>query len=337
MLQYPTPLAGRAHSVNELAEVMRRRLLAAGVLEHKELIFISHSMGGLVTRAFLVKYRDYAAQVRFAFFLATPTEGSPYATLASLASKNSQFRLMHPMQADNYLADLQRDWLAARLKIKSYCAYEGRATLGMLIVDQRSATNLCTEPLDPILETHIDIAKPASKDSDAYIAFKNAYLSPGPPKPSPGPGLRPSATKVDFGTGTELTYKQITVSKDMSPTLYVFDPECRVVVYVSTVLPPGAKPLLVSLPIVGKPIYAERAKQFSHRFTVTGPIFKAATNWVLDDANFSRMEKSGRDYFQNEARLGQQAIAAENFEAIIVMRAEELGKCEGSYYIDFSS
>jgi hypothetical protein len=49
------------------------------------------------------------------------------------------------------------------------------------------------------------------------------------------------------------------------------------------------------------------------------------------------MEKSGRDYFQNEARLGKQAIAAENFEAVIVMRAEELGKCEGSYYIDFSS
>jgi hypothetical protein len=121
----------------------------------------------------------------------------------------------------------------------------------MLIVDQRSASNLCTEPLDPILETHIDIAKPASKDSDAYIAVKNAYLSHDQPKPFPGPDLRPRATRVDFGKGMELVYKQITVSKDMSPTLYVFDPECRVVVYVSTVLPPGAKTLLVSLPIVG--------------------------------------------------------------------------------------
>jgi pimeloyl-ACP methyl ester carboxylesterase len=177
VFQYPSPIVGRAHSINELAEVMRRRLQADGVVEHKEIVLVSHSMGGLVTRAFLLKYRDYAAQVRFAYFLATPTEGSPYAALVSLASGNPQFKRMYPLQTDNYLADLQRDWLAARLKIKSFCAYEGRDTFGLRIVDQRSATNLCTEPLDPILENHINIAKPANRQSDSYIALKNAFQS----------------------------------------------------------------------------------------------------------------------------------------------------------------
>ena len=175
VFSYPSPPVGKSLSVNELAEAMRRRLQADKVTNHPEMIFLSHSMGGLVTRAFLVKYREHAAKVKMAYFLSTPTEGSPSALLASLASRNAQFRSMYPMQSDNYLADLQRDWLAARLGIRSFCAYEGATTYGIQIVDQRSASNLCTEPLDPITEDHIQIAKPANVNADAYIAFKNAF------------------------------------------------------------------------------------------------------------------------------------------------------------------
>ena len=179
VFEYPTPPLGKSLSINELAEAMRRRLEADDVLQHAELIFLSHSMGGLVTRAFLLKYREQAAKTKFSYFFATPTEGSPTALLASLASRNAQFRGMYPMSADSYLADLQRDWLAAKLGIRSFCAYEGKTTFGVLIVDQRSASNLCTEPLDPIAEDHILIAKPSSRDADSYIAFKNAYRAVG--------------------------------------------------------------------------------------------------------------------------------------------------------------
>jgi len=177
VFQYPSPPTGRSLSVNELAEAMRRRLQADRVFSSPELIFLSHSMGGLVTRAFLVKYREQAAKVKMAYFFSTPTEGSPAAQLASLASKSAQFKSMYPMQADSYLADLQRDWLAARLGIRSFCAYEGKAIFGMQIVDQRSASNLCTEALDPIAEDHIQIVKPPDVKADSYIAFKNAYES----------------------------------------------------------------------------------------------------------------------------------------------------------------
>jgi outer membrane protein OmpA-like peptidoglycan-associated protein/pimeloyl-ACP methyl ester carboxylesterase len=194
VFQYPTAPVGRSLSINELAEAMRRRLEADGVLNQPELIFISHSMGGLVTRAFLVKYRDQASKVKMAYFYATPTEGSPAAALANLASRNPQFRNMYPLQSDNYLADLQRDWLAARLGIRSFCAYEGKTTYGVQIVDQRSASNLCTEPLDPILEDHIEIVKPANANADAYIGFKNAYN-----KTSSDGGVIPQAdrSKID--------------------------------------------------------------------------------------------------------------------------------------------
>lgn len=102
VFQYPSPPVGRSLSVNELAEAMRRRLQADRVLNYPELVFLSHSMGGLVTRAFLVKYREQAAKVKIAYFFSTPTEGSPAAQLASLASKNAQFKSMYPMQADSH-------------------------------------------------------------------------------------------------------------------------------------------------------------------------------------------------------------------------------------------
>mgnify|MGYP001267191473 FL=1 len=74
VFQYPSPPTGRSLSVNELAEAMRRRLQADRVFSSPELIFLSHSMGGLVTRAFLVKYREQAAKVKMAYFFSTPTE-----------------------------------------------------------------------------------------------------------------------------------------------------------------------------------------------------------------------------------------------------------------------
>jgi pimeloyl-ACP methyl ester carboxylesterase len=177
VFQYPSTTFEKSLTVNEVSELMRSRLQADGVLQHSQLVFISHSMGGLITRSFLLKYREYAAKVRFAYFYATPTEGSPMATIASLVSRNPQFKNLYPLEADNYLGDLQRDWLAAQLGIPSYCSYEGRTTFGILVVDQRSAAGLCTEPLTPIDENHIDIVKPATKNSDSYIAFKNAYNS----------------------------------------------------------------------------------------------------------------------------------------------------------------
>ena len=104
------------------------------------------------------------------------------------------------------------------------------------------------------------------------------------------PDLRSRATKVDFGKGLAgLVYRQIVVSKTKIPTLYVFDPECTVIVYVSTVLEPGGKSPLVSIAITGDPIYAKSAEGFKHRFTVNDSGFRKAVDWVLNDTNLGDM------------------------------------------------
>jgi pimeloyl-ACP methyl ester carboxylesterase len=176
--EYPSPRLGRSLSIDEVADNMRLVLATDGVLQSKHLTFVSHSMGGLVTRAFILKYRNVVPKIRLLYFFATPTTGSPYARLASLFSRNSQFGQLYPMESDNYLGTLQSDWLAANFGLKSYCAYETQPLYGAIIVERQSATNLCTQPLDPVDANHIDIVKPIDQNSIPYRALRLHFRRP---------------------------------------------------------------------------------------------------------------------------------------------------------------
>lgn len=186
--QYPTS-ANATLSIDELAENMRLMLDTSGVSSHSRIVFLVHSMGGLVTRAYLLKNRRVADRVAFIYFFSTPTTGSEMAGLAALVLRNPQIRNMQILQPAGYLADLQRQWLAARFSIPSYCAYESRATYGLQIVTQASASNLCNQRLDPIDADHITIVKPADENDTPYLAFKSAFH-----EVISSSGLRPKAT-----------------------------------------------------------------------------------------------------------------------------------------------
>jgi pimeloyl-ACP methyl ester carboxylesterase len=173
---FPSPIVGVSYTIDELADNMRLVLNRADVLTHNELIFLSHSMGGLVTRALLLKYRELIPKIGFLYFYSTPTTGSELANIAQLISNNPQFKGLFPMGSGDYVDWLQSEWLAAKLKVRSYCSHEKRTTSGLEVVTRQSATNLCTEPLVPILEDHISIVKPADPQSSAYIAFKDAFI-----------------------------------------------------------------------------------------------------------------------------------------------------------------
>ncbi|MGA0560659.1 esterase/lipase family protein [Larkinella sp. VNQ87] len=172
---YPSPALGKSYNIDEVAENMRLVLSNDKVFNHKQVVFLCHSMGGLVTRSYLLKNRDLIPKVAMAYFFATPTTGSEVAGIAKLLSNNPQFGKMLSMDSDSYLADKQRDWQSAGITFPCYCAYEVRETYGQKIVQQQSATNLCNKRLDPIDANHIDIVKPANTGSIPYIAFKSAF------------------------------------------------------------------------------------------------------------------------------------------------------------------
>jgi hypothetical protein len=156
---------------------MRAVLDANGVKNYSKMIFLSHSMGGVVTRAYLLQNRDIADRTAFAYFFSTPTTGSQAASIAQWAFSSPQIAELKSMKAEDYLADVVRQWRAAEFTFPSYCAYEKRPTFGLaLVVTMDSASNLCTKPLDPIDADHSGMVKPASENSEPYIAFKFAYL-----------------------------------------------------------------------------------------------------------------------------------------------------------------
>jgi pimeloyl-ACP methyl ester carboxylesterase len=172
--EYTSRFVGSAFSIDEIAENMRLIFDADLVSDHKEIIFVSHSMGGLATRVYLNKNRNAAARVRLAYFYSTPTTGSELASIASLASGNPQLAKMRPMQSAEYLGDLQRQWLNINFEVPSFCAYEKQSTYGVNVVTQASASNLCNRRLDPIDADHLTIVKPASPRDTAYLALRAA-------------------------------------------------------------------------------------------------------------------------------------------------------------------
>jgi len=174
VLEYPTSL-NASMNIAELAQNMRTRLKADGVLDHEHVFFVMHSMGGLVTRRFVLDNPDIETKIGWLFFFATPSQGSEMARLARAFSSNPQLRQLASATSDNLIGDLIRDWLRKGYQFPSRCAYEKRKTNGVMVVEFSSAAILCTRALEPIDTDHIDIVKPHDRNAIPYLAVKNAY------------------------------------------------------------------------------------------------------------------------------------------------------------------
>src|SRR5580658_1050815 len=130
--QYPSPRLQGSLSIQGVAEDMDQQFQHFGIDKYKNIIFLTHSMGGLVVRKFLILQKlgdaGFTDKVKMIYFLSTPETGSQFAALASLISDNPQFKDMMP--DDYFLKSLQKDWSVAHFKIKTYCGFENQATKG---------------------------------------------------------------------------------------------------------------------------------------------------------------------------------------------------------------
>ena len=139
--EYVSPKMTGALSLSQLTDEMYDRLKTDGVLTHDELTFVSHSMGGILTREFLVRYQNVTAnKTRMLLFLATPMTGSEFSKLGRF-SFNPQFTILVPNDdPDSFLNTLQDNWKDLHLASKSYCAYETKTSwLGQVVVEKTSA------------------------------------------------------------------------------------------------------------------------------------------------------------------------------------------------------
>jgi hypothetical protein len=181
-------------------------------LGERPLLFICHSLGGLLAKQILRKSADASeprrqavfTNTRAVLFLATPHAG---ATLASLANAfhavlGATVSIEDLRAHDAHLRDLF-DWYRRRADkagIRTVTYYELRAVKGVTIVNPTSAhPGVGADPVG-LDEDHLSIAKPREPDAQVCGAardlLKDCVLAPRPaspaaPSPPPAPALQP--------------------------------------------------------------------------------------------------------------------------------------------------
>lgn len=183
LFEYHSPRFGSANNVGEVAKQLNARLEDNGVFrDHKHIVFLCHSMGGLVTRRALILKRDdqEVKKTAMIYFYAVPTNGAEIAERVWRILFSSQLRSMFPLAGNEALQNVQDDWTSwkwTQESLKSYCAYEKKPTDGVVVVDQASARALCNRLPEPFDANHVEMVKPPDRYDPRYTRFRTALQS----------------------------------------------------------------------------------------------------------------------------------------------------------------
>jgi Alpha/beta hydrolase family len=171
---YDSPYHGNQMTIDEVVESLNSRFDSDKVFaEHREVVFVAHSLGGLVVQRYLLTRRELANQVSFIYFFSTPETGANVAKLGRVFNADPLLKEMLPGDSNDYLLNMENEWRNAHFSIHRYCAYEKEPIKGVLIVDRLSSTRNCEVSI-PINASHISIVKPADSNAGEYIALRNA-------------------------------------------------------------------------------------------------------------------------------------------------------------------
>src|ERR1700733_4128681 len=121
---YPTPFTGNHKDVDDIAKALEAELRPI-FDSHKQVIFICHSLGGLIVKQLIIDHPNLAQKVPFIVFYATPGAGAFIARFASVFSGDPLLKSMSDSGDETYLLDLENRWRSGGFAtIHRYCAYE---------------------------------------------------------------------------------------------------------------------------------------------------------------------------------------------------------------------
>jgi predicted alpha/beta hydrolase family esterase len=161
--------------------------------EDKSLIFVTHSLGGLLVKEVLrssdtFSRREFIDKIQGIVFLATPHNGSHLANTVGILHQILRTTVsVEELENNNtWLRDLD-SWYRQKVNKNNYqisteVYYEAWDTLGYKVVDEGSADPKLLDVMPvPIDADHITIAKPKSRADDVYKGVRNfiqKHLSP---------------------------------------------------------------------------------------------------------------------------------------------------------------
>jgi hypothetical protein len=181
-INYYTELFGNRFTLKELGIWLNVELKNIGVIgndKYENIIFIAHSMGNLVVRAAIFedknKYNDI--KIPLILSLGAPSKGSDLATIGKTFFPDNQSFANLTSSENIYLNMLNEKWSKSQGDTVISCAYE-KLSYGSfgLIVNENSATAICTGTRWPVASNHISMVKPRNSEDRIYIWAKNEII-----------------------------------------------------------------------------------------------------------------------------------------------------------------
>jgi pimeloyl-ACP methyl ester carboxylesterase len=218
---YYTPRMGHAADIDQTATLMAQQMIDAGFFDnYREIDFITHSMGGIITKRALNQFNnpmDFARleEVRAVVYISVPSSGAPIADIASWFSHNPQFSSMSASESNNYLQSIDGDWRKVMNQRtsehpfpKAFVTYEILPTDGVQVVPALYTSQLSDSDIVGFSYNHIDIVKPDSQANDVYVWTRARILGASriQPQTSVTNGPRPVAVSGGAAVGTLYQY-----------------------------------------------------------------------------------------------------------------------------------
>ena len=190
VVDYYSPLLTHAQTIEEVTTQVLLKLQDRSLFrDYKSVIFVTHSMGGLIVKNLLVKLNtpgneSKLRQVHAVMYLGTPAQGSDGASWARWLTLNRQVKDLLPADANTFLQSLENNWqnliternTRKALYPKSFCVYETLPTFGATIVSRRNAQTFCDGGIHSMAFNHIDIVKPSGSGDSRHLWMRSRLL-----------------------------------------------------------------------------------------------------------------------------------------------------------------
>jgi hypothetical protein len=181
VFSYRTDINTGSYSLSDIVDSLREYFLLDGLIDSLEIVFVCHSMGGIVARRFLVKEQSLllsrGLNTISLFLVASPSLGSEYANMLSLVSRvigHTQASALQFSQNNVWLNDLDKDFMNFKanelLRIKGKELIEdlplyGKGLIKKQIVEPFSGARYFGNSFKVPGSDHSTIATPANRDA----------------------------------------------------------------------------------------------------------------------------------------------------------------------------
>lgn len=186
IFSYQTGALSGSYNLGDIVDSLKEYISIDKVINCEKIIFICHSMGGIIARRYIVSQQSllFAESARKIglFLVASPSLGSDYANMIKILSNmlgNAQSEALRFSQTNTWLNDLDKDFLNLKEQKKELILgkelIEDKSMFSRFfflrtftrkqIVEPFSAAKYFGNPFKVPGSDHLTISKPASRDS----------------------------------------------------------------------------------------------------------------------------------------------------------------------------